>query len=84
MNCFQCSYFTISICIFETFGKINYDIGKGFPKRKKFRTKFSGIVYVEWMLSLDVLECKQSLLYECIHKFYKLPGGTITRERHEF
>ena len=33
---------------------------------KKFRTKVSGIAYVEWMLSLDVSECKQLVPYECI------------------
>ena len=59
---FQCRHFTVSTCIFETFCKINYDAGKEFPL-KKFRTKVSGIACVEWTLSLDVSECKKSILY---------------------
>ena len=43
---------------------------KSYRKIKKFRTKVSGIAYVEWTLSLDVSEYKQLVLYEC----HKLPG----------
>ena len=54
-------------------------------KIKKLKTKFSGIDYIEWTLSLDVSKFKQSELYECVHKYHKLlRGRTITRARREF
>ena len=30
------------------------------------------------------LDCKQSVPYECINEFHKLPGGTVTRAQREF